>query len=1053
MAFFLCKFDTQLVVYKSVGNNLTGFHSEFVSKVVPATGKTIQGFQFDEAFWRSDTEENNDSVEATLWDPSTSKLEDNFQTGVGDNEDLLVDQIIVQTQGIPGLNLQTPERIIVESPGALGQNVYLIASLVTTDNATSYTSPAFTPEVGDLIVVVHTQVGQGIDDWLMSFSYVTLSDSAGGAYTEKYTTGAFDAHWSGNFYFSGAFSQVRTTAAPATSMTVTIDNAGHTALGCTLNVLLVKNPLYYGNAARRQAIFNSANESNDTPTAPSVTFASPTLPESVVIGYVGSRNPASLLAPSGLIEYFNDAHTANDCGAEIAADLGWVGTVLTWEGSAIRYRAHAIELYTTGEEEPSLPATWTETYTTPAWRNDLHNAQFHPNAWLPKIIHGYYYNKQHESYLYSDDGLTKYPSLNQLWTSEINPTISGGNYINLEFKPKPGIPILARSFIWNTSEGYYEVDDSIRKVTEFTPKFTDGETLLPVAGDELLWNNLSLGQKEFIVNYTAHNPMVVFNQQVVQPVGRELTVLSGYSSDELEAMETVGIVSEQDFQEHHLRFSPIDATAPIQIILQNGTDAQEYTVVSGFSVSGVNEVEVDYDLGILRFGSIALGGRPLSSNNIHAYYHKTFALEYEPINSRDYVLNTLANINPMRRFRSDGFVLVRQQAEDPTSLVLEAELPEIESNYFGPLFIGNNFSRLFATVTTKRGQPIEGQEIFFEILQGPPDATFGSDLSTSAISNEDGIARTLLNPPRRIDQLGGITDEVFTISGTSQLFLPGYIPPGDNDSLSVLQVHTTDDILGIPKTDLLDFYEDFIIEQGTSPDQTQGPLININLGSLGSYGWITGAYQDFIKWEVLHRAFHRLTTPITYSASDEADLRIGKKTVIAVLDNDAINPHTGITPAFVPVQPISYTVTETGTFVNFDQVLPPATDPYKAYLVIGPTKVQIRAYTINQRTGQTLYSNTIEILLDIPDTFKGLAYVDAINSMPSGLLGNALFYDQKNIELESVNITTSGLLPIGWRIRSPGITIASALDSITFLDINPLNLPADGTIGHRFTVD
>jgi hypothetical protein len=72
--------------------------------------------------------------------------------------------------------------------------------------------------------------------------------------------------------------------------------------------------------------------------------------------------------------------------------------------------------------------------------------------------------------------------------------------------------------------------------------------------------------------------------------------------------------------------------------------------------------------------------------------------------------------------------------------------------------------------------------------------------------------------------------------------------------------------------------------------------------------------------------------------------------------------------------------------------------------------------------------------------------------MPSGLLGNAYFWDQQNIELESVNITTSGLLPIGWRIRSDGITIAAALDGITFLDLNPLSEPSDNPLSHEFQV-
>jgi hypothetical protein len=779
MSFFSSKFDTQLVVYRSAGQGtLTGFRSKYLNEEHPATGKKITGFQFDEAFWRSDSEENNAFVEPTLWDTGSTKLEDKFQIGVGDNEDLLVEDVVIQPQGFSGPSLHT---------------------------------------------------------------------------------------------------------------------------------------------------------------------------------------------------------------------------------------------------------------------------------WLPKINHGYYYGGQDEFYLFSDDGLTVYPTQFQKWMSQIT-TTSGGNYVDLQFTPKPGIPILARSFSWNADQGFYEVDDLARKVVDFTPKLVDGEPLLTTAGDEILWDNLSLGAQEFIVDFSTGSPRVIFNQQVVRPVGHRLSNTVTYTPDELDAMELVGVAYEQDFQEHHLRFAPLDKESDIQIVLENGISATEYTIVEEFTEGGSEEVQVDWDLGVLRFGSPTRGGRPITGFNIRAFYYKTLALEYEPVNSRDYALNTAANINPVRRYTADGFVLIRQRAEDPANLVLSAELPVISTDFYGPLYIGNSFSRLTAVVTTRNDEPIEGQEIFFEILQGPPDASFGADLNASAISNGKGEAVTLFNPPRRIEQMGGVTDEVLVSGSTSQLFLPGYIPPGGNDTLFVFQVHTTDNILGIPKTDLLTFYEDYIQEQDTDSSQGQGPRINISMGDLGDYGWISGAYSDFIKWEILHRAFHDLATPIVYDPNDEDDLRIGKKTVIAVLDPDAINPHTGTTPAFVPVQPVDYTITDAGTFVNFDQVLPATGGLYKSYLVIGPTKARIRAYTTNQRTGQVVYSNVIEILLDIPDVAKGLVYVDAVNSMPSGLLGNAYNWNQENLQLESVNITTSGLLPIGWRIRSPGITIASALDSITFLDINPLTAPAD-TITHEFEVD
>ncbi len=669
------------------------------------------------------------------------------------------------------------------------------------------------------------------------------------------------------------------------------------------------------------------------------------------------------------------------------------------------------------------------------------------DLWLPHVNHGYYYDRELEHYLFSDDSVVKYPARGDFWVSELDPTISGGNYVNLDFLPKPGIPILANTYKWDTTEGKYLVWDSADKVTEFTTKLVDDEYLLWKTGDEILWDNLNTSQLEFWVDYL--NSGIIFNREPVVTRGRILTTFVGTSEDELAAMELVGTLTDDEFQEFNLLYSPVDQNSPLQVVVvESGINAQEYYVVSGFTVSGSNEVIIDYDLGLLQFGSAAAGGQPPEGLDIYAAYSSTRSIEYEPVNTRDWATDKQSDINPVTRFTANGFVFIKQHSDNPANLVLEAELPLISTDYFGPLNLGNNYATLVATVTELDGTPVEGQLVFFEILDGPDAVRFNTALTTSAVSNADGEATALLSPPVTIDDMGGYTNELtYLVPSGTQLFIENYTPPTDEEDLFLFQVHVTDDILGIPKADLLSFYEDFIIEQGTDSTQTHGPLIDIDLGT--AYSWIAGAYEDFIKWEILHRAFHNLQTPVTYETDD---ISTGKKTVIAVLDNAAVNPHTGTTPAFVPLQPSGYEIVESGVYVTIDQNLPPIDSTTKSYQIVGPTVATVRAYTTNERTGETIYSNTIEILIDIPDSRKGLYNIDTINSVPSGLLGNARFWDQQDIELESVNITASGLLPIGWRIRSPGITIASALDSITFLDINPLTNP-DDTLDHEFEVE
>lgn len=652
-------------------------------------------------------------------------------------------------------------------------------------------------------------------------------------------------------------------------------------------------------------------------------------------------------------------------------------------------------------------------------------------VWRPVLNHGFYYDEEEERYLFSDDALTVYPAKGVVVVNNLDATISGGNYLDLQFTPKPGVPILARTFKWDSENFIFNVHEQANKKVEFTPTEED---LLTFVGGEVQWDNVSTAKKEFLLDYSQEPPRVIFNQEVSTLVGRYSIA---DTQDELEAMELVGILNGEDFQELNLMFSPVDRTQAVQVLVSGISGITTYTVVSGLSMGGSSEVVVDYDLGILKFGSADEGGLPEEDAVVYCAYYKTMAVEYEPAKSRDTVVHVPGDLNPIRHYKADGFVFVGQHPEEVESLILSAELPEISTNYFGPLYTGNDFANIIATVLDRHGNPVEGIEVFFEKVSGDNDVNFGSDETTTAISNGDGEAVTLLNGPRTISSLGGYTDVLNVgVSGT-QLYVDDYFPPTSNDDLYLYQVQVTDNILGIPKANLLEFYEDYIDELEIDPSITAGPLVTWSLGDLGDYSWISGAYEDLIKWEILHREAHHQVTPITYEVGD---LSTGKRNIVAVLDSAAVNPHTGTTPAFVPLQPIFYTITESGTYVDFDQTLPAITSSgVKSYQVIGPEKVTLRAYTFNPLNNRRIESNTIDVLIDIADSGKGLYTIDAINSVPSGLLGNAYFYDQKNVDLEDVNISSTGLLPVGWRIRSPGVTIASALDSVTFIDINPLD--------------
>lgn len=664
--------------------------------------------------------------------------------------------------------------------------------------------------------------------------------------------------------------------------------------------------------------------------------------------------------------------------------------------------------------------------------------------WKPEVNHGYYYIEDDEYYLYSDSALTAYPTYSGL-------VESGGNYVQLEYECKPGVPVLARGWVWNSSEGDYRVDRKFYKVVDFTGLYEDEGNLVTRVGDEFFWDNVNTSEREFTFVYSGETPVVYFNQQVSEQVGEffvddPVSGLSYLTTSNLKQLEEVGIHDGTDDLELRLQYSPVDPEMQVQIITDfAGSTISGFDVVDSLTEGTVGQVVIDRDLGIIKFGTATKGGIPVAGSNIRAAYYKTLSLEYEPDNTTDTVKFSKADLNPIRRYKGEGFVHLKRDPTDIGSITLSAILPEISEDYFGPLYLGNNFCRVQADVLSTKGEPIEGIEVGFEIVSGT--GLFGTDLSASAYTNAAGEAQTLFNAPRTIDELGDASTAVTTVSGESSLTVSGYQPSSLTDSLYLFQVAREDDILGIPFDELLSHYEDYL----TSGEFT-GPSFQWSLGDATNYGWIGGSYASLVRWEIVHRLANNLLVPTTY---EPGDLVTGKKTVIAVWDSDAVNPHTGSAGAYMPLQPESFTYDSNGTVLQFDTELPEITASglVKSYFVVGPAKAEIRAWAINSRTGQIITSNTIEILIDINTSAKGLYEIDAINSVPSGLLTNPEYWDTLEFELDEVEVTATGLVPLGWKIRSSGITLASALDGVTFLDINEAtSLIATHSISHSFEV-
>lgn len=694
------------------------------------------------------------------------------------------------------------------------------------------------------------------------------------------------------------------------------------------------------------------------------------------------------------------------------------------------------------------------------------------NIWAPEIKHGYYYDFSTRGYLYSDDSEVVYPTYSGVVSGLNIATVSGFNKVPLLSIPKVGVPISVVQFEWDPVDGRHDIILDLSKKIQFTGKRdSNGSRQLTydTAKEERFWDLIDQSLNEFIVEYSGISngdlevPEVILNNQYVTEVGSLDSIPSG--------LEVVGISTGSAKQQFNLKYSPVDAGMSVDIYSYVTTSGAvtKWTPVP-FSTNipvGVRWVKLDHDLGILQFGDTTISGvlAPPGGHTVAAHYWRTVRVEYEPQLSQDTIKAVEANTNPIYRRGSRGFVYLATRLEDPASIELSAQLPLIQetvnSKVYGPLPIGNGFTPLIATVKDTQGHLLEDQEVTFFIKSNPPAGSFGTLGETiTSITGPEGEAKAFYNPPSNISQIG----ESITASGHSIDNSPSYpgitqtttlhteklLIEGDLSDIFLYQVHIDDPLQGLLDSTVADtieaqveeYYRKYFIEQ-----QIFGPT-----GLTTTSGISNTSGLSATEWEANHRLIWNLSRPLIF----QDNIGLGKKVLVAKLDANMLNPHTFTPGAVGPVQPIDVVNLGNSEYdVVFDtssHSIPVPSGTLHSYFLIAPTTVTLQASVFNQRLNQTILSNEVQIKLNIPPYLSGLWIIDAINQNEIDQISSLLS-----------NIVASGQrVPLGFRLRSSAVTLAAALDNVTFLDVNvPFNsdiynpdaVPGSGVhVGHQVTL-
>lgn len=655
------------------------------------------------------------------------------------------------------------------------------------------------------------------------------------------------------------------------------------------------------------------------------------------------------------------------------------------------------------------------------------------NLWAPVLYHGYYWDHKDPGYLFSDDSVVQYATFSGI-VPTITPTF---NFIELNSTPKVGVPVVAEQFQWEQDIGKYSIAKSWRKKVYFTGIKDPDTNVRASTYDELsetvLWDNVDTTNPEFILTTycpgTTPDLTAVFNGQFVES-GTEIV---GYGTGSHLSV--------------HTRFAPIDETSffNVETYPVSSGAHQSWTVIPGTDTPNGYEVSVDFDMGILKFGDLTnpLIPVPPSGHFIEVNYYKTIRLEYEPEKTRDEVIAIEANLNPITRRSPRGFVYLSNSVDSPSSIELEAKLPELSLDTYGPLYVGNTLASIVATVKDQDGIALEDQIVTFYINNIPIVGSYGTSGDTvDSPTNEFGQAKVFYVPPRSIDEIGEyITYDRFSVdlspSGyptttqVTKLNTDTLSVEGDLDEIFLYEIYTDDAILGlynsslpdVEATQLLDYYSTYFQEQ-----DIWGPL------GQSSPGVPSAGAQD---WEAAHRTVWNLVRPKLFTGA----VGEGRRILAAVVRSDLLNPHTYTYGAVGPFQPIAVETVGEGDYnVVYDTstyTLPvpsgsmpgpisiPSGSPW-GYFLVSPTTVKLQASVYNERTDEVILSNEIDIQLRIPPYLNGMWTIDAINAT-----------DINEISALLAGITASGQkVPLGFRLRSNGVTLAGALNGVTFLDVN-----------------
>ena len=638
------------------------------------------------------------------------------------------------------------------------------------------------------------------------------------------------------------------------------------------------------------------------------------------------------------------------------------------------------------------------------------------SIWTPVVEDGSYYRFKTPFYYYSDNSIVQY----------INKADNRGgrNYLELNSIPKLNAPILASSFKREILFGTIDYRIKFNQCYSFTGLYSNGEQLTTVTDSgKIHWDNVNPLKKEFILDRSIDGlARLFFNRDYVDSVGVEVNSLADLAAcEQLGASTGSGHYTLEDgtvkifVQSYYLKNFPVFDDNSFHLYVSDGTTYTELTRVSSWWDLVFDNLPdryfVDRDLGIVYFASENPLYLPEVGNEIFASYDINLRIEYEPENETNEIVAWKADVNPITQNINQGFICITHENLEPASISLSIDKPLLQANgEYGPIKVGIDYATLIANVKSVSGINLSNIPVTFEMIPSTIGSLNGGATAYS-LTDGRGNAYTGYQPPNSSDSMGFYSTLVRdctnpTYSGYRELVIssldPGLLNQEENCYL--YQVEKDDIVLGY-KT-LSDFLDDLYVEQ--------------------SPAWVVDAATR-ARWDS--------ETTLKYDLKDFVEPSIagekinGRKVIVYKInnidnfDNAAINPITGNAGAVMPVYPVLIEEIQSSEDVltaGLWRVIYPSgslpdcgpAETIAGYWLVSTRRVSFQAHCWSPYYNKEIYSNIVNARITFPDHMLGV-------------------YTNESGEK----------IPFGWKIITDTDNVASAINGVTFITINPSSGP------------